>query len=871
MAKDFRRFRYEPHLSKHSSQYRHTHNINSTHYIESHDEVVVLSERSGAVNVYDADACVRKRSFSLPRGAPMSAEYVDEYEAMIMSFGDMTMEMWDFAPGEDQYTVMSDEDGVSRCWPTSKAQLSLRWLARHRKLYAGSSDGVVQAWNVDNMKVTSDMRGHSDVVADLHHLKGVDTIASASLDKTICIWDLYTSSCQQVLSGHRLGVVSLTYCPNQRILMSAGFDHDVLVWSPFSNAVLSKLKGHRNSIVKVCRVGDDSSNEVMTADVSGVFKIWDVRNFKCIQTFESDGEPDVGRLVAFSAIPGRRKDHRSRTFDLDRDASANVRTARVFAASRSFLHVFERDAAPGAGVMSLADDEPVSSMLFYERRSWLITVHSRTIKIWDASSGTLMREYRNITTGVVTAVCLTSCGENVVLGEDSGRVAVYDLITGKVRKILFPHKSEIVSISSDAERRTIVTTDWKGNNVIHDDRTDVGGADAVLLCMDPKRMRNHSDDVTTATLSHDLLATGGADGTVHLWNATDGKIESILKHGPDRLRCGRRRGPDRERDERLTRRYTTCVRFMTPQPLLVACESTGFVEIWRLSRSGHKCERVLRSNLLSANRNIPVCTIHCVWDHDASRLYVGNDDGSVSCVCVAEILRRVREDRTQGTTPERTEADVSVRWTRRGVHSNCISGMVLLDAAIPKRLASSSFDCTVVLWDVESGDAIASLRQGKPDPAWTLSVRSSQIDGSSLWMQTSSSEANRVDADARPFDPLRGPECEDDMKTTFPKITSKRRNSRQVSKKRISIDRAEPLTMSLPELRTTAAKMADESAEDSSFTLKQLFQRAIWNSMRNDRIDDMKTIENEARRAGLPSIARLAKRLHTQGTQYALV
>ena len=95
------------------------------------------------------------------------------------------------------------------------------------------------------------MKGHSDVIADLHHLQGVDTIATASLDKTICIWDLYTSTCEQVLKGHELGVVSLTYVPEQRMLLSAGFDHDVMVWSPFSKKTISKLKGHNASVIKV--------------------------------------------------------------------------------------------------------------------------------------------------------------------------------------------------------------------------------------------------------------------------------------------------------------------------------------------------------------------------------------------------------------------------------------------------------------------------------------------------------------------------------------------------------------------------------------------------------------------------------------------
>ena len=60
----------------------------------------------------------------------------------------------------------------------------------------------------------------------------------------------------------------------------------------------------------------------------------------------------------------------------------------------------------------------------------------------------------------------------------------------------------------------------------------------------------------------------------------------------------------------------------------------------------------------------------------------------------------------------------------------------------------------------------------------------------------------------------------------------------------------------------------DES--DDSFTLKQLFQRAIWNAMRNDKMDHLKTIADEAEKAGISSIAKLASTLYTQKTQYPL-
>lgn len=118
---------------------------------------------------------------------------------------------------------------------------------------------------------------------------------------------------------------------------------------------------------------------------------------------------------------------------------------------------------------------------------------------------------------------------------------------------------------------------------------------------------------------------------------------------------------------------------------------------------------------------------------------------------------------------------------------------------------------------------------------------------------------------------LRGPECED-LKTRFPKIRStqqsKRKNKKKTSRRKDDQDDSELCdektrdALNLPEISATAARMAKRDASDESFTLKQLFQRAIWNAMRNDKMDHLKTIADEASKAGISSIAKLASALY---------
>ena len=135
-------------------------------------------------------------------------------------------------------------------------------------------------------------------------MTGLNNIVSASLDTTVRIWDTYTGQETNKLCGHNKGVFSLSYNPEQRFVVSAGFDHDAYVWSPFVNTLLFKLTGHSSSLVGCECV--PNSHELVTADSSGVFKIWDLRNFMCTQTFTSEHEAgdlnDLNGLSSFAHV-----------------------------------------------------------------------------------------------------------------------------------------------------------------------------------------------------------------------------------------------------------------------------------------------------------------------------------------------------------------------------------------------------------------------------------------------------------------------------------------------------------------------------------------------------------------------------------------
>ena len=66
-------------------------------------------------------------------------------------------------------------------------------------------------------------------------------------------------------------------------LLSAGLDHEAFVWNTYVKDKIFLLRGHNHPLVGIKCLPD--TPQIITADIAGMVKVWDVRNFLCSQTF----------------------------------------------------------------------------------------------------------------------------------------------------------------------------------------------------------------------------------------------------------------------------------------------------------------------------------------------------------------------------------------------------------------------------------------------------------------------------------------------------------------------------------------------------------------------------------------------------------
>ena len=156
-------------------------------------------------------------------GVVLASEYITGQNYLATSSTDLTVKFWDC----NSFTLRQQ-------MPTPDVQTALLWNQPYQRLYSASINGIVSVWDSKTLERKKVLKGHKDVVMDLHAIESLDVVASASLDGTIRLWDQATMSDGKELTYQGAkGVLSLAYKPAYRALISAGFDHDAVVWNPY--------------------------------------------------------------------------------------------------------------------------------------------------------------------------------------------------------------------------------------------------------------------------------------------------------------------------------------------------------------------------------------------------------------------------------------------------------------------------------------------------------------------------------------------------------------------------------------------------------------------------------------------------------------
>eukprot|EP00931_Biecheleriopsis_adriatica_P117532 TRINITY_DN93038_c0_g1_i1.p1 TRINITY_DN93038_c0_g1~~TRINITY_DN93038_c0_g1_i1.p1 ORF type:complete len:1183 (+),score=279.83 TRINITY_DN93038_c0_g1_i1:19-3567(+) len=488
-------------------------------YLEQIDSVVCLSHNSRSFRLYDPKRCVVKNEVSGHRGTVINCCYVDAFSQIATTSADMTICFWDSHLSLRNRMAAKD------------VQLCLQWDGLSRNLFSGSIDGTLSRWDLSNMSLADSKKGsHKKAINDLLMVEDINLLASASSDGSILMWDTATMKPKKVFKGHKKGTFSLAYSMDYHCLLTAGLDQEALVWNPYVERVpIFRLKGHTHALCGVSIV--PGTPQILSADVAGTFRLWDMRTFRCVQSFGGN-ETQVNDLNTFCCMPPHH---------------------RVAAGGN---RVVLYDYMDEWGGESVTDTGGVTDALYNPNVGEFYTISKQTVKSWNANTGVLFKVLRDITKDEITAACLSDNGKKLYLGDAKGRVQAHGLNNGAVLTQFDKHPSDISGLSIWKGTNKVFSSSWDGTVKIH---TDEGSRPAQVKA----EFKNHRDGVTCLNCSPELLllASGGMDMQVVLYDLKTMKFETALSR---------------------FQHVIADLDFLPKRCLLVVADQGGHVSFWRV-------------------------------------------------------------------------------------------------------------------------------------------------------------------------------------------------------------------------------------------------------------------------------------------------
>ncbi|NEN99024.1 MAG: WD40 repeat domain-containing protein, partial [Moorea sp. SIO3I7] len=382
---------------------------------------------------------------------------------------------------------------------------------------------TVKLWHY-NGKLLSTFPGHKDQVRDLNFSPDGQTLASASLDRTIKIWNVKNYKLVQNIKDIKK-FFGVRFVDNQTIA-AASADNTVQLWN-VKGQQIGTFRGHRDDVLYL----DVSRDSKMLASTSSdqTVKIWSIKDLQQLQNIQITN----GTINQPSFSPDSKMIALAST-----DQSVSI-WSRHGIVSPTILQGTRLSFSPDSQVI-VSGNEDGTVKLWHRDGKLLRTfkAHNQrllkvsfspngkmiasvskngTLKLWNLN-GKLINTLKEDKTSVL-GMGFSPDGTKIALANSDKTVKLWDIDNMfTLRKTFVGHNAEVRSVSFSPDGKTIAS--------VSDDKTvKLWGLDGKLR----KTFFGHKAPVLDVSFSPNgtMIVTASSDRTIKIWNLNGKLIESI--------------------------------------------------------------------------------------------------------------------------------------------------------------------------------------------------------------------------------------------------------------------------------------------------------------------------------------------------------
>ena len=311
------------------------------------------------------------------------------------------------------------------------------------------------------LNIKSDMA--RDSVSCLKVLGKMQILAAGYYNGNIILWDTLLHEYRKFYTDQSTGIYQIEYNINKNLIYTCGFDHDIHIYDPFIDGnCIQKLAGHNWSINSIAC--NRISNELISIDINGNLKIWDLNNYYNYQSI------NINETIHLIKIPNN-----NNQIDLSKKISSNQKMIFLNRENKIFtygekLMVFSRESS---NFPDLCDSQSILGCYYNPRLYRFYTVCLKKIKVWNLFNGKLFKvfeEFLSNSLTEITSFCTDLMINKLYIGDNFGNIICMNLNYGNIIKNFSPHKNEIINLCHSKKDSVLISLSIDNVLKIHKDK-----------------------------------------------------------------------------------------------------------------------------------------------------------------------------------------------------------------------------------------------------------------------------------------------------------------------------------------------------------------------------------------------------------------
>lgn len=233
---------------------------------------MILQNKPSLLDAKSPSGCELLSTLKNPEGSIFSLGWSPDGKLLTLGTTENVVQVWDVHRGELRSSLKHHSPVSSILWAPDGQMLATGLWNKTLELWDAHSGGL--CWTLEHGGIISSVAWHPDA----------RVVATGTGESLIYLWNAKTGKLLKKLQGHTDGVICLSWAPDGRILASGSDDQTICLWHGTSGKLLHVLKGDAGEIISVSWSTDGHLLASGTIDES--LQLWDPQSGHLLQNFE---------------------------------------------------------------------------------------------------------------------------------------------------------------------------------------------------------------------------------------------------------------------------------------------------------------------------------------------------------------------------------------------------------------------------------------------------------------------------------------------------------------------------------------------------------------------------------------------------------